>query len=269
MYIRVTQIEHSVLDFIRDTEAWESCQQDFPPIEFTTCGTSHYEYTIPDNDALIKELVDELKYYSDCGITSAATTSRLKKKLLNTPSKPKVVSQDIQYHEAVIFEMVADCTKLLMQAKYELGVPRDAVSKAFKAVRIYNNRRHYCGRASKSLIQFNLQGVTEFQNSSGLFDEYKAYGSDPVIGDITTPTHWDWLLVLVAHEVAHHIQYAYCVQRGRGKKGTQFGKGDELNKPHGRIFKTIYRYLRRDLVNKKIGTLSARYRPWGLEVIKS
>lgn len=269
MYIRVTQIEHAVLDFIRDTEAWESIQQDFPPIEYTTCGTSHYEYTIPDNDALIKELGDELEYYSDCGITSAATTSRLKKKLLNTPSKPKVVSQDIQYHEAVIFQMVADCTKLLMQAKYELGIPRDAVSKALKEVRVYNNRRHYCGRASQSLIQFNLQGVTKAMRACPYFEEYKAYSSDPVIGGITTLTCWDWLLVLVSHEVAHHIQYAYCVQGGRGKKGTQFGKAAEINKPHGRIFKTIYRYLRRDLVNKKIGTLGERYRPWGLEVIKS
>jgi len=52
------------------------------------------------------------------------------------------------------------------------------------------------------------------------------------------------LLIIVAHEMAHYVQYryAYRIPRFKGK----------WQKPHGDAFRTIYRYLRQDLVNSSI-----------------
>ena len=74
--------------------------------------------------------------------------------------------------------------------------------------------------------------------------EYKAFNANPVIGGIQVNDDFDHLTVMVAHEVAHHIQYRYCryVKRFR----------QTYRKPHGKCFQAIYAYLRRDMVNKVI-----------------
>jgi len=61
-----------------------------------------------------------------------------------------------------------------------------------------------------------------------------------LVGGITE----NHLMVTVAHEMAHYVQYRYAqrVPRFKGK----------WQKPHGEAFCTIYRYLRRDLVNETV-----------------
>ena len=76
---------------------------------------------------------------------------------------------------------------------------------------------------------------------NGWFGEYKAYASDPVIGDIAISDQEQGIAIIVAHEVAHHVQYRYGPYTRWLKKS--------YRKPHGRGFQDIYRILRSKVVN--------------------
>ena len=68
--------------------------------------------------------------------------------------------------------------------------------------------------------------------------------------------HCVWLQV--AHEVAHHVQYAICPHIKRfSRRGS-----NSYFKPHGDGFKTIYRYLRRDFINPLIDTNESYFDHW-------
>jgi hypothetical protein len=71
--------------------------------------------------------------------------------------------------------------------------------------------------------------------------EYKSFNNHPIIGEIECSEPFDHLMVSVAHEVAHYVQYMYAPKVRRFK--------DNYRKAHGKAFKDIYGYLRRDLVN--------------------
>ena len=73
------------------------------------------------------------------------------------------------------------------------------------------------------------------------FGEYKAYASDPVIGDIAISDQEQGIAIIVAHEVAHHVQYRYGPYTRWLKKS--------YRKPHGHGFQDIYRILRSRVVN--------------------
>ena len=77
-----------------------------------------------------------------------------------------------------------------------------------------------------------------------LLHEYDSFANDPVIGEFETTDKELVLLAGVAHEVAHHIQMLYGAQTLYLKK--------TYRKAHGVAFKTIYRELRRTLVNPYI-----------------
>ena len=75
----------------------------------------------------------------------------------------------------------------------------------------------------------------------GKFGEYKAYASDPVIGDIAISDQEQGIAIIVAHEVAHHVQYRYGPYTRWLKRS--------YRKPHGHGFQDIYRILRSRVVN--------------------
>ncbi len=81
----------------------------------------------------------------------------------------------------------------------------------------------------------------EIRGKRERFGEYKAYASDPVIGDITIFDQEQGIAVIVAHEVAHHVQYRYGPYTRWLKKS--------YRKPHGHGFQDIYRILRSRVVN--------------------
>lgn len=72
--------------------------------------------------------------------------------------------------------------------------------------------------------------------------QYANFADDPIIGNIKVNNFSEHLMIMVAHEVSHHVQYKYAPKVKRFK--------DNYRKPHGDCFKMIYRYLRRDLINK-------------------
>tara|TARA_Y100000114_G_C11705446_1_gene300690 strand:- start:300 stop:977 length:678 start_codon:yes stop_codon:yes gene_type:complete len=85
--------------------------------------------------------------------------------------------------------------------------------------------------------------VQRYQNRGPVMFEYKSYEHDPIIGGFYHPDPEISLLALVAHEMAHHIQFAYCQPHMRETRPYI------RLKPHGDEFKTIYRLLREKLVN--------------------
>ena len=75
----------------------------------------------------------------------------------------------------------------------------------------------------------------------GKFGEYKAYASDPVIGDIAISDQEPGIAIIGAHESAHHVQYRYGPYTRWLKRS--------YRKPHGHGFQDIYRILRSRVVN--------------------
>jgi hypothetical protein len=153
----------------------------------------------------------------------------------------KVRTRNVTSAEAKKVErMVRRCIRHLRKKEYELNLPQCAADDAIRCLEV----KKIAGtpsRAGAYLIRINL-GYWQFGNS--YHTEYKAYNADPTIGAIQVEDDDDHLMIMVAHEVAHHIQYRY------GHRINRFRYN--YRKPHGDCFRQIYRYLRKDLVNPGI-----------------
>jgi hypothetical protein len=156
----------------------------------------------------------------------------------------KVHSSVTREQAKEVEELVKQCMRLLRKKEYELNMPTNCWQKALDVLEI-KNRKNSPSRAGAHAIQINL-GYWQFGNQ--YHTEYKRFNEDPCIGKIKVTSRHDHLMVMIAHEIAHHVQYRYCprVNRFKGK----------WSKPHGDCFQTIYMYLRRDLVNP---TIKAKY----------
>ena len=155
-------------------------------------------------------------------------------------------------HKLVV-RFAKQCLREICKKKYEiqhLGKPV-VYAEALKRLRVrtkYRNQRCY---GSASGIDIDVRylrnpkriGVTRPEPQCRMH-EYDSFANDPVIGEFETTDKELVLLAVVAHEVAHHIQLLYGPQ-------TRYLKST-YRKPHGDAFKTIYRELRRTLVNPYI-----------------
>jgi len=138
----------------------------------------------------------------------------------------------------LVEEYVKRCMRLLRKKEYELDLPTDCWKKAVEVLSVGN--RHSRSKAGAHIIRINLGGSGFYKT----FSEYKAFADHPTIGSIAVNSAEDFIKVLVAHEVSHHVQYRYAWRIKRFKK--------TYRKPHGECFRAIYGYLRRDLVNPEI-----------------
>tara|TARA_S200002703_G_scaffold55565_1_gene48173 strand:+ start:219 stop:740 length:522 start_codon:yes stop_codon:yes gene_type:complete len=151
-------------------------------------------------------------------------------------------------HKLVV-RFAKQCLREICKKQYEVQIgvtyPRvrpltytDALDRIQVSTK-YRNQRSYGGAKGISI------DVRHYRESLTSFHEYKSFANDPVIGSITNCADSELLLkCLVAHEVSHHIQRRYGPFTRYLKK--------TCNKPHGDGFKTIYRELRRTLVNPYI-----------------
>lgn len=145
--------------------------------------------------------------------------------------------------EKKVEKMVRRCLKLLKKKEYELDLPKDYLDRAVKVLQV---KRTEYGRseAGAYTIKIDLWAQDMRALHKVGMNEYKSYADHPAIGSHKC-TDWDLiLLTVVAHEVSHHVQYAYGYRIKRFKH--------TYEKPHGDCFKAIYAYLRRDLVNPLI-----------------
>lgn len=145
--------------------------------------------------------------------------------------------------EAKVKAVVKKCMTHLRKKKYELNLPAEATAHAIKCLNVYK-RANGTSSAGFHHIKINTS-CWQFGNKKWV--EYKSFTNSPVIGEIDVMDDEDILLCLVAHEVSHFVQYTY-----RKTFPSYLQQKKETDRGHGECFKTIYRYLRQDLVNPTI-----------------
>lgn len=146
-------------------------------------------------------------------------------------------------------KMVRKCMNHLKKKCYELDLKKSNVDMAVLLTSVVDKpSSSNATYAGKNIIQINLnywQIWYANQSKDGYrFKEYDAFNNHPTIGGIDVRSGEDVLWLMVAHEVAHHVQYL------KGPWITRYQKN--YRKPHGDCFKAIYDYLRRDLINPMI-----------------
>ena len=147
----------------------------------------------------------------------------------------------------MVLKMVKQCMTELNKPKHEIGFLRQKAFWKPLEVRI-KNKGTSCASGKGSWISIDL---SRYHKGDKYFLEYAAYKSDPVIGErkeAATPE--SMLFGIVAHEVAHHVQFAYGPY-------TRMYKGN-FRKPHGHCFQDIYRILRSTLVNPELDASADR-----------
>jgi hypothetical protein len=105
-------------------------------------------------------------------------------------------------------------------------------------------------RSSRGGIYKNGPGINIAMSSAALIDnsnqnvyrfyEYPSYDSDKVIGGFYSKDYTDKLYAIIAHEVAHAVQFF------------EYKKLSIRCKPHGPIFKKYYSLFRKQFINEYI-----------------
>ena len=140
----------------------------------------------------------------------------------------------------LVLKMVKQCMTELNKQKHEIGF--DVQKSFWKPLHVDIKKKSQKSYGSESRISID---VSEYHKGGRWLNEYAAYRSDPVIGERTqAATPESVLFGVVAHEVAHHVQYAYGPHT-RMYKST-------CKKSHGDAFQDIYRILRSTLVNPQL-----------------
>ena len=106
---------------------------------------------------------------------------------------------------------------------------------------VYVKAKSQRSNGGRAQITIDVRDCLNRASRDGRFFEYKALADDPVIGSIDVATQEQCIAVIVAHEVAHHIQRRYGPNTRWLKK--------TCARPHGQGFQDIYRILRRNVVN--------------------
>ena len=137
-------------------------------------------------------------------------------------------------------DMVRLCMKHLSKKEYELRIAKETIQYAVDILTVCNVNRDVASHGGRKSIKINLS-YWQLQKGIQIYREYKAFNQDKHIGLIQTYNYHQSLLLVVAHEVAHHVQH---------KQGSFIPRyRNTWKKPHGLCFQDIYRTLRKDLVN--------------------
>ena len=135
--------------------------------------------------------------------------------------------------------------KHLAKPRYEFDfLDNDAIE---LAVNLADTTKGKLSRGGTNTIEISL----DYKNAMTyprVYKEYKRIEKDPNIGSIECSDAKDCVLVVVAHEVAHHIHHRYADKLPK----YLMEKGGNKPAGHGETWRTIYRYLRADLVNPAI-----------------
>lgn len=130
--------------------------------------------------------------------------------------------------QALVVKYTKLCLREIYRAEHEIPV-------SGIGLRIVTKRGR--GTSYGSRYEITIDTKPDFH---GIY-EYAAYANDPVIGDNRKASREMALAAVVAHEIAHHIQYACGPQTRWLKK--------KYRKAHGEGFRDIYRILRSRVIN--------------------
>jgi len=137
-------------------------------------------------------------------------------------------------------DMIRLCMKHLSKKEYELRINKKTIQYALDILKVCHAKANGATHGGRNSIKINL-AYWQFKKGIQTFVEYKAFNKDKHIGEIQTYNYHQSLLLVVAHEVAHHVQEKQCSLIPRYRNTYQ--------KAHGLCFQDIYRTLRKDLVN--------------------
>ena len=152
----------------------------------------------------------------------------------------RITKGEVSREDALLVQKYAkQCMRHLMKKEYELDIPKGAQHSV--PIEVFNGNGRGRSTGGNTGISININSGHFIYD---VFREYAAFNADPVIGKIPCVTWKDMLFVIVAHEISHYVQYRFLrrLERYKGK----------WQKPHGYGFQSVYRYLRRDLVNPLI-----------------
>jgi len=157
------------------------------------------------------------------------------KRLTIRSIRPKTVTK---VEHDIVVKYARRCVAHLNKSKYELPDLR----KMTLEVKTGTGNMSYGGSIyNQTTTQAHiLIGVKPLRGVNTHMQEYTSYTADPIIGSVHCIKPELKMFVIVAHEIAHAVQYT------RAKKSRWAHK---MTKPHGDGFRMLYRWLRRDLVN--------------------
>ena len=151
-------------------------------------------------------------------------------------------------------ELVAKQMLLWAKNRYKLDekILNLTLIVSFKPNRIYSyGGWHKTKKGCKPYLNLALDSCIRYKPD--MIQEYDWYKNDPVIGQRYATTWKYYVRMLVAHEVAHTIQYAHYYLTDSEQKDrlrTRFGRSKLSDEGHGEDFQKIYRILRRKYVNR-------------------
>jgi len=148
-------------------------------------------------------------------------------------------AENVKTHEqGLVIKYTKLCLREMAKKEHELGKSYQELLNSIAVNVKHRGQRSYGGSWGICI------DVLYLRRKRIRLNEYTAYYKDPVIGSVDDITPELVLLGVVAHEVAHHIQYR-CGPWTRWLKKT-------YRKPHGEGFQSIYRILRSRVVNPRI-----------------
>ena len=142
---------------------------------------------------------------------------------------------------ALVVKYADLCLKELCRSEHELTGKKLSIVQARKNLKIKVRSSGQLSRGGKYGITIDIDDTVRRVDWSGRINEYKAFAKDPVIGSFDCKSREKAIAWVVAHEIAHHVQYRYGPTT-RWLRPTH-------RKPHGHGFQAIYRILRSRIVN--------------------
>jgi hypothetical protein len=137
--------------------------------------------------------------------------------------------------EQVVTVLVREMMKFLSQDIYVYAITKKDIQYAQSIIKITKNATSSAGAHRIAITKDYWQTGEEHHL------EYASFNKHPIIGKIKVASHLEHLIVVVAHELSHHVQWRLCPGLERFKL--------VLNTPHGQVFKEVYTVLRKDFVN--------------------
>ena len=91
------------------------------------------------------------------------------------------------------------------------------------------------------------------ESDKGFVAEYKSFNRDREIGGANVRNAEEAVMVVVAHELAHVIQFCRDYAKRPELAGLVSDQLPSNDRPHGYLFQLVYRTIRRNYVNPRLG----------------
>lgn len=160
-------------------------------------------------------------------------------KFKNTQLRSKRANNVTPEEHKRVCQFAAKCMRELSKPIYELPI----LNKSLTVNTKYKNQSCNGGYGQ---ITIDLARIRKGHTH---FNEYKSIASHPVIGAMINVDSWLIIEAIIAHEVAHHVQREYAIHMRPSWRNA-------MQKPHGKGWQMIYKYLRKSLINDRIANLS-------------